>query len=329
MSCRLVAAMTTMPRCDLEAVHLDEQLIQRLLALFVAERVAAAAAADGVELVDEDDAGLVAAGVPEQPAHARGADAGVHLDEVGAAREEERHARLTGDRAREQRLAGAGRADEQHALRDAAAERRESLRLPQEVDDFLDLVLRLVDAGDVLERDDVIAVLGDARAAGDGRDAARRRPVDGESEEREESGDRGDRAGAERARLACRIHVDADVAEVEIVDERRVRAEEILGRHRARDGTVTQHEVDERSATVTCVTCPAATTLRNSENAMTEGRGARRVVIPAATLRSRAAAMSTRRGPRKRENSNSRSVSQKQHDPIRHTLALGLTATST
>ena len=41
-----------------EAVHLDEQLVERLLALFVAERVAAAAAADGVELVDEDDAGL-------------------------------------------------------------------------------------------------------------------------------------------------------------------------------------------------------------------------------------------------------------------------------
>ena len=39
-----------------EAVHLDEQLVERLLALFVAERVAAAAAADGVELVDEDDA---------------------------------------------------------------------------------------------------------------------------------------------------------------------------------------------------------------------------------------------------------------------------------
>ena len=44
-----------------EAVHLDEQLIERLLALFVAQRVAAAVAADGVELVDEDDAGLVAA----------------------------------------------------------------------------------------------------------------------------------------------------------------------------------------------------------------------------------------------------------------------------
>jgi hypothetical protein len=41
-----------------ETVHLDEELIERLLALLVAERVAAAVAADGVELVDEDDARL-------------------------------------------------------------------------------------------------------------------------------------------------------------------------------------------------------------------------------------------------------------------------------
>ena len=46
-----------MPCVRREAVHLDEQLVERLLALLVAERVAAAAAADGVELVDEDDAG--------------------------------------------------------------------------------------------------------------------------------------------------------------------------------------------------------------------------------------------------------------------------------
>ena len=140
-----------------EAVHLDEQLVERLLALFVAQRVAAAAAADGVELVDEDDAGAVAAGLLEQPAHARRADAGVHLDEVGAAGEEERHARFTGDRARQQRLAGSRGADEQHALGDPAAERRESLGFAQEVDDLLDLVLGLVDAGDVLEGDDVVA----------------------------------------------------------------------------------------------------------------------------------------------------------------------------
>ena len=63
----------------------------------------------------------------------------------------------------------------------------EAPRLAEEVDDLLDLVLRLVDAGDVLERDDVIAVLGDARAARDGRDASGRGPVDGEAEQRQEA----------------------------------------------------------------------------------------------------------------------------------------------
>src|ERR1044071_2863836 len=65
-----------------EAVHLDEQLIERLLTLFVTERIATAIAAHGIELVDEDDARLVATRLLEQLAHARGAHAGIHLHEV-------------------------------------------------------------------------------------------------------------------------------------------------------------------------------------------------------------------------------------------------------
>ena len=65
-----------------EAVHLDEQLVERLLALLVAQRVPAAAPADGVELVDEHDAGGMAPRVFEEFSDARCADAGVHLDEV-------------------------------------------------------------------------------------------------------------------------------------------------------------------------------------------------------------------------------------------------------
>ena len=65
-----------------EAVHLDEQLVERLLALFMAERVAAAIASDGIELVDEDDARLVTASLAKQLADARGADAGIHFDEL-------------------------------------------------------------------------------------------------------------------------------------------------------------------------------------------------------------------------------------------------------
>ena len=85
----------------LEAVHLDEQLVQGLLALVVAAtETGAALAADGVDLVDEDDAGGGFLGLLEQVAHARGAHAHEHLDEVGAGDEEERHPRLAGDGAR-------------------------------------------------------------------------------------------------------------------------------------------------------------------------------------------------------------------------------------
>ena len=138
----------------LEAVHLDEQLVERLLALVVtAAEAGAAVAPDGVDLVHEDDAGRVLLGLLEEVAHAAGADADEHLDEVRAGDREERHARLAGDGAREQRLAGARRAVEQHALGDPRAERLELLRVLEELLDLVELLDRLVDARDVAEGD--------------------------------------------------------------------------------------------------------------------------------------------------------------------------------
>ena len=60
---------------------------------------------------------------------------------------------LTGDGAGEQRLAGAGRAVEQHALRDAGAERLELLRVLEELLDLVELLHGLVGSGDVAEGD--------------------------------------------------------------------------------------------------------------------------------------------------------------------------------
>src|SRR4051794_286950 len=138
----------------LEAVHLDEQLVERLLALVVtAAEAGAAVAPDGVDLVHEDDAGRVLLGLLEEVAHARGADADEHLDEVRAGDREERHARLAGDRAGQQRLAGARRPVQQHALGDARAERLELLGVLQELLDLVELLDRLVDARHVAERD--------------------------------------------------------------------------------------------------------------------------------------------------------------------------------
>src|SRR5262249_1309989 len=137
----------------LKAVHLDQELVQRLLALVIATAEAGAAmAADRVDFVDEDDAGRVLLGLLEHVADAARADADEHLDEIGTGNREERHVGFTRARTRDQRLAGAGRADQEHAARNAAAEALEFARVTQELDDLLQVLLGLVDAGDVLER---------------------------------------------------------------------------------------------------------------------------------------------------------------------------------
>ena len=138
----------------LEAVHLDEQLVERLLALVVAAAEAGAAmAADRVDLVHEDDAGRHLLRLLEEVADTRRADADEHLDEVGAGDREERDARLTGDRSREQRLAGARRPVQEHAFRNPRAERLELLRVLEELLDLVQLLHGLVRTGDVLEGD--------------------------------------------------------------------------------------------------------------------------------------------------------------------------------
>ena len=67
----------------LEPGHLDQELVEGLLALVVAATEAGAAmTADGVDLVDEDDAGRVLLGLLEHVADAARADADEHLDEI-------------------------------------------------------------------------------------------------------------------------------------------------------------------------------------------------------------------------------------------------------
>src|SRR5690606_26896807 len=67
----------------LEAVHLDQELIEGLLTLVVTTAEASATVAtDGVDLVDEDNARCMLLALLEEVAHAAGADADEHLDEV-------------------------------------------------------------------------------------------------------------------------------------------------------------------------------------------------------------------------------------------------------
>src|SRR6185437_10026349 len=118
----------------LEPVHLHEELVQRLLALVVsAAEARATMAAYGVDLIDEDDARGVLFRLLEHIAHARSAHTDEHLDEVGTGDGEEGNLGLAGDGAREQRLARAGRAHHEHALRDLAAELLELAGVLEEV----------------------------------------------------------------------------------------------------------------------------------------------------------------------------------------------------
>ena len=137
-----------------EAVHLHEQLVERLLSLVVtAAEPRASLPADRVDLVDEDDAGHVALRLIEQVAHSRRAGADEHLDEIGTADREEGDVALAGDRLCEQRLTGTGRTDKEHALGDTRADRAEFLRVFEEVDDLFELFLFLFRARDVAETD--------------------------------------------------------------------------------------------------------------------------------------------------------------------------------
>ena len=154
------------PFVAVEPVHLDEELIEGLLALVVtAAEARAPVASYRVDLVDEDDARCVLLGLVEHVADARRADPDEHLDEVGARDREERHLRLTGDGLREQRLAGTRRAHHQDASRDLAAELLELRGVAQEVDQLADLLLGLLDARDVGERHLDLVLADEARAA--------------------------------------------------------------------------------------------------------------------------------------------------------------------
>ncbi len=137
----------------LEAVHLDQQLVQGLLALVVsAAEACATMTADRVDFVDEDDAGSVLLALLEQVADAACAHADEHLHEVRTRDAEERHVGFAGHRARQQGLAGSRRSDQQHAFRNAAAQLLELLRLAQELDNLFQLFLGFIHAGDVFER---------------------------------------------------------------------------------------------------------------------------------------------------------------------------------
>ena len=143
----------------LEAVHLDEQLVERLLALVVAAAEAGAAmAADRVDFVDEDDAGRVLL-APARTCRARG-DAPTPTN-ISTKSEPEMVKNGTFASPAMARASSVlpvpGGPTSSTPFGMLAAEALEFLRVLQELDDLLQFLLGLVDAGDVLEGDAAVA----------------------------------------------------------------------------------------------------------------------------------------------------------------------------
>ena len=138
----------------LKTVHLDKQLVERLLALVVtAAQTSSTLTSHGIDLIDEDDRRGLGLGLLKEVTHTAGADAHEHLDKVGARDAKERHARLTGNGLGQQRFTSARRAHQQHATRDLGTQLAIAIRIAQKVTDLLELLDCLVHAGNVFELD--------------------------------------------------------------------------------------------------------------------------------------------------------------------------------
>ena len=138
----------------LKTVHLDQQLVERLLALVVtAAQASSALTSHSIDLIDEDDRRGLGLGLLKEVTHTAGADAHEHLHKVRARDAKERHARLAGNGLGQQRFTGARRANQQHATRDLGAQLAIAIRIAQKVTDLLELLDCLVHAGNVFKLD--------------------------------------------------------------------------------------------------------------------------------------------------------------------------------
>src|SRR5260221_1154019 len=139
---------------------MGEDLVQRLLLTVEADYCRLpSSAADGVQLVDEDDRGRILARLLEEVSHPRGAHPNNHLHELRATSREEWHARLSGNRPRKQRLSRAWRTYQQDALGSRTAQTGVLLGCLEEIDDLDQLVLGFIDAGHIVEGDFCILLL--------------------------------------------------------------------------------------------------------------------------------------------------------------------------
>src|SRR5947209_15660491 len=88
---------------------------------------------NGIDLINENNARRIFARLGKQITHSAGTHPDEEFDKVGRARTEEWHPGLSGDRTRQQGLAGARWANQQDALGDMRPDLEEALWVTQEI----------------------------------------------------------------------------------------------------------------------------------------------------------------------------------------------------
>ncbi len=135
------------PIIQLKAVHFDQQLVQRLLALVVtAAQTSATMAPYRVDFVDKNDTRRLLLGLLEHVADTGRAHADKHFDKIGAGDREERHFSFTRDRLGQQRLTRSRLPYHQHATGNTTAQLLETTGIAQKLDQLLHVLLCLFNA---------------------------------------------------------------------------------------------------------------------------------------------------------------------------------------
>ena len=109
--------------------------------------------ADGVQFVDEDDAGRLLLGRGKEISYSGGAHPHEHFHEIGARQAHKGHPGLSGHGPGQQGLAGARGTHQQDALGEVTPQNLKFGRVLQELDDFLQFLFGFFHAGHILEGD--------------------------------------------------------------------------------------------------------------------------------------------------------------------------------
>ena len=136
-----------------KAIHLYQKLVEGLFTLIVSAAYACAAmAAHGVQFIQEDDAGSALPSGLKQVANSGRANAHKHFHKVRAADGKERYIRLSSHCTGQKRLSRTWPTYKKYAFGYSTTQFCELLSILQKIYYFLEILLGLITAGNIIKR---------------------------------------------------------------------------------------------------------------------------------------------------------------------------------